>query len=72
MSVDALTLTIPRSVAGEIPALSSELTERMHELLERNTDGGLSVTERAELETLVHMAQFAQILAMAIQGSPSA
>ena len=34
----------------------------MHALLERNTDGALSSVEREELETLVQMAQFAQVL----------
>jgi hypothetical protein len=37
----------------------------MHELLERNTDGLLSAVERSELETLVKMAEFAQLLALA-------
>jgi hypothetical protein len=41
----------------------------MHALLERNTDGALNPTERGELETLVQMAQFAQVLAMAAQGT---
>jgi hypothetical protein len=66
MSADALTLTIPRAIVGEIPVLSNRLQDRLHELLERNTDGSLNVTERAELETLVQMAQFAQILSMAV------
>lgn len=39
----------------------------MHELLERNTDGKLTALERAELETLVQMAEFGQILSMALQ-----
>ena len=39
----------------------------MHELLERNTDGQLSSPERAKLETLVKMAQFGQILSMALK-----
>jgi len=34
----------------------------MHELLERNTDGALSTIERRELDTLVRMAGFGQIL----------
>lgn len=58
-----ITLTIPPQVASELPSLANDLTERMHELLERNTDGALEDAERRELETLVHMAQFAQLLA---------
>jgi len=48
--------------------LSKRLTDRMHALLERNTEGTLTATEREELETLVQMAHFAQILAMAVRG----
>lgn len=57
-----ITLTIPPHVAAELPRLSAELNERMHELLERNTDGALSTIERRELDTLVRMAGFGQIL----------
>lgn len=52
---------------GLSEALDPETARRMHELLERNTEGSLSETERIELESLVRMAQFAQILAMALQ-----
>ena len=41
----------------------------MHELLERNADGALNVTERAELETLVLLSEFAQVLAMAAEAA---
>jgi hypothetical protein len=57
-----ITLTIPPHVAAELPRLSAELNERMHELLERNTDGALSTIERRELDSLVRMAGFGQIL----------
>ena len=67
-SVDLVTLNLPRALVGEIPRLSRELNDRMHALLERNTEGDLTATERAELETLVQMAQFAQLLAMAADG----
>lgn len=69
---DPVLFSLPRMVLAELPALSAELTDRMHELLERNTEGSLGVTERAELETLVRMAQFAEILAMAAQGAKAA
>ena len=65
MPLEDVTLRIPRSIVGELPALSAELTARMHALLERNTEGELDARERDELETLVRMAQFAQILTMA-------
>jgi hypothetical protein len=66
---DDITLTLPRSVVPDVVALSDTLTDRMHALLERNTDGALSPVERAELETLVQMAQFGQILSMALRGA---
>lgn len=68
-AAETLVLTIPRAIVPELPALSQGLTDRMHALLERNTEGSLTPTEREELETLVEMAQFAQILAMAAQGA---
>lgn len=68
-SSDPVTLRLPRAVLAELPALSEDLMGRMHALLERNTDGALNPTERGELETLVQMAQFAQVLAMAAQGT---
>jgi hypothetical protein len=48
-------------------SLSESLNNRMHDLLERNTDGTLSPIERAELETLVEMAQFGQIISIALK-----
>lgn len=66
---DDITLTLPRSVVPDIVSLSDALTDRMHALLERNTDGTLSSVERAELETLVQMAQFGQIVSMALRGT---
>jgi hypothetical protein len=68
-TTDAVVLTIPRAIVPELPSLSKSLVARMHALLERNTDGALGAVEREELATLVEMAQFAQILAMAAQGA---
>lgn len=68
-AAETLVLTLPRAIVPELPVLSKSLTDRMHALLERNTEGTLTATEREELETLVEMAQFAQILAMAVQGA---
>jgi hypothetical protein len=65
---ETLVLTLPRSLVPELPTLSRSLNDRLHALLERNTDGALTKVEREELETLVQMAQFAQILVMAAQG----
>lgn len=47
---DFITFSLPREVAMEIVTMSGELTDRLHELLERNTEGALVATERAELE----------------------
>lgn len=70
---DALTLTVPRSAVGGVVELSAALLDRMHELLERNTDGALSAVEQQQLETLVLMAQFGQLVSTALgsqQGKP--
>ena len=66
---DAVTLTLPRSVLPEVVSLSATLLDRMHVLLERNTQGELSAIEREQLETLVEMAQFGQIVSIALQTS---
>ena len=67
MATDPVTLTLPASLANALPAMAQRLVDRMHELLERNTDGQLSPHERDELESLVDMAQFAQVFATAVQ-----
>ena len=66
-TVDPITFSVSRSILADIVQLSAELTDRMHELLERNTDGSLTPTEKAELESLVRMAQFGQIVSVALQ-----
>lgn len=66
MPTDPITLTLPASVASAFPTMAKRLLDRMHELLERNTDGQLSPIERDELERLVEMAEFAQICAIAV------
>lgn len=63
---DELHLTLPRSAVGDFVDLSAGLLERMHALLERNTDDALSIVEREELDTLVQMAHFGQIVSMAL------
>jgi hypothetical protein len=66
-AADPVTFSVPRTVLSEIVELSADLTDRMHELLERNTDEQLAPTEKAELETLVRMAEFGQIITMALK-----
>ncbi|HWE96545.1 MAG TPA: hypothetical protein VG269_21465 [Tepidisphaeraceae bacterium] len=63
---DTITLTFPRAVIGDVISLSESLLERMHSLLERNSEGGLSPLEREELEALVEIAQFGQLLSIAL------
>ena len=64
---DSITITLPRPMLADIAGLSSELTDRMHAWLERNTDGTLNEIERSELQVLVRSAEFGQIVAMALQ-----
>jgi hypothetical protein len=66
-ATDPVTISVPRTILSEIAQLSADLTDRMHELLERNTDGQLTETERSQLETLVRMAEFGQIVSTALQ-----
>lgn len=65
-ATDPITISVPRTILSGIVELSAELRDRMHELLERNTDGALSPVERSELETLVRMAEFGQLVALAM------
>lgn len=51
----------------DVLTLLAGLLDRMHELLERNSDNALSAVEQEELKTLVQMAQFGQIVSMALQ-----
>ena len=67
---DSVTLTLPRSVVSDVVSFSADLLDRMHELLEHNTEGTLNALEREELQTLVRMAQFGQIVSMALQSLP--
>ena len=69
---DPITFSVSRAVLTDISHLSAELTDRMHELLERNTEGPLNPNETAELQTLVRMAEFGQIISMALSSTGSA
>jgi hypothetical protein len=66
-AADPVTFSIPRTILSDLVNRSGELAERMHALLERNTDGDLSPTERAELEALVRIAEFGQIASIALE-----
>lgn len=66
---DMVTFSVPRSVLSEVIHLTSELTDRMHDLLERNADGLLTDVELAELAQLVQVAQFGQIVDAALKVS---
>ena len=68
-AADPITFSVPRGIATDIVQLSADLTDRMHALLEKNTDGVLQPAEKAELETLVRMAEFGQIVSMALAAS---
>jgi hypothetical protein len=64
---DPVTVSFSRGLAADLTQLSSELSDRLHELLERNTDGNLTPTEAAELRGLVRITEFGQILSAAMQ-----
>jgi hypothetical protein len=71
-ATDPVIISVPRAVLSTIVDLSAELTDRMHQLLERNTDGDLRSHEKAELETLVRVAELGQIVSMALQSEDRA
>jgi hypothetical protein len=62
-ATDPVTISVPRKILASIVELSSEMTDRMHQLLEKNTDGDLGAHEKAELESLVRIAELGQITA---------
>ena len=64
---DLVTISLPREVWKEISHASPEMIERLHVLLERNTDGRLTSTERAELRVLIRIAEVCQIISQALQ-----
>lgn len=64
---DPVTLSLPRQVLTDLATLTDEMTDRMHALLERNTDGQLDEVELRELEFLTSVAQFGQIIALALK-----
>ena len=66
-AADPINFSVPRALASEIVELSADLTDRMHELLEKNTDGLLTAGERAELQKLVSITEMGQIVAAAMQ-----
>jgi hypothetical protein len=66
-ALDPITFSVPRGLLTDIVQLSAELTDHMHDLLERNTNGLLSDAEKSELEALVRMAEFGQIVSMALR-----
>ncbi len=66
-AADPISFSVPRDVLTDIKQLSPELLDRMHELLERNAGGSLTTTEAAQLQTLVRMAEFSQIISMALE-----
>ena len=66
-NADPITFSVPRAVLSDISHLSHKFNDRMHELLERNTDGALTPQESAELQNLVRMAEFGQIVDAALQ-----
>mgnify|MGYP003380962377 CR=1 FL=1 len=71
-ALESVTLTIPRSAVSDVRSLTGALLDRMHELLERNTEGTLTEVERESLETLVQMAQFGQLIASALDAQAEA
>jgi hypothetical protein len=67
MLEDTVTVTFPRPVLTGLAGISASITDRLHALLEKNTEGVINATEKQELEGLVRIAQVDQIVTMALQ-----
>lgn len=63
---DPVTITVSKALLAELEHISEPLVDRMHELLERNTDGLLTEGEKAELERTVQLVEIGQIFSMAL------
>ena len=66
-STGSIVFSVPRSVLSSIAELSVELSDRMHKLLEKNTNGRLASTEKAELKALIRITECGQIVSMALE-----
>jgi hypothetical protein len=67
MDMKSDTVPIPRSVLAGLAGVSASFTGRMHELLEKNTEGTIGADEKRELEVLVRVAQLDQVVTLALQ-----
>lgn len=68
MLEDTVTITLPRRVAEQLSSPSAAMLDRMHDLLERNADGHLTPIEHEELQALVMLSQFSQVISIALVG----
>jgi hypothetical protein len=66
---DNITLTLPRPILAGLSGVSASFADRMHGLLDKNSDGTISAQEKSELEALVRIAQLDQIVTLALQHS---
>ncbi|MGA2230080.1 MAG: hypothetical protein ABSH22_04060 [Tepidisphaeraceae bacterium] len=62
-----ISISLPRDLLADIAQMPDDLIDRMHELLEKNTDGLLNSAEKSELSKLVRMAELGQIVSMALE-----
>ena len=67
MNADNDTVAIPRPILAGLSGVSASFTERMHELLEKNSEGTIGVSEKRELEVLVRVAKIDQVVTLALQ-----
>ena len=67
MDTTSDTISLPRPVLEGLSGVSASFTERMHELLEKNSDETISASEKRELEVLVRMAKLDQAVTLALQ-----
>ena len=66
-TMDLVTIKVPRAFIDGLAEESASSTERMHALLERNTEGTITQAEHWELKFLVRLAKIGQILNLGLE-----
>jgi hypothetical protein len=69
---DLVTIAVPRDWLRIRLTFPAKLNDRMHRLMERNSEGTIAPEELAELEYLVAVAQISHVINLVLQlhGAP--
>jgi len=67
MDIKGDTITVPRPVLEGLSGISATFADRMHELLDKNSEGTISMEEKRILEMLVKVAKLDQVVTLALE-----